>query len=380
MTVVISPVNNKRKIKAFHSLPHQLYQTQAAWRPPLQMDIESIFNPKKNNYFREGECQRFLVLKDNHDVVGRFAVMTHLPSDQVFTPKMGGIGFIEMINDERVAQAMIEYSQRWLRERGYKAMRGPIHFGANFNHWGLLIDGFDQPAVYGVPYHMPYYQTLLEGTGAQKLNDHFHFTRELAQPIPARIIKIAERIKQRQNIVAQAIDLQDLPQAAHWIHQVYQQAWLAENNQQRNGVAPLSYAELFKSIQALKPVLLPELNLVALSQGEPIGFIAVLPDINEFAQQTNGKFYPWHWWKLKRLPHEVSRVRAFVIGVVPEYRHAGVSAVLGVESWLAAIEHYPNLKYYDSGWVANDNLRMLKLNKVHDMQLNRTHRTYQWHF
>ncbi len=380
MALVISPVDNRRKIKAFHQLPHQLYQAQSCWRAPLNMDIESIFNPKKNGYFEQGDCQRFLIYNDQQRVVGRFALMTHPPSDQAFSPPMGGIGFIEMIQDPHVAQAMIDYGRRWLSDKGYHAMRGPINFGANFNHWGLLVDGFHQPAVYGVPYHLPYYQTLLEKTGARKLNDHFHFTRDLSVPLPPRTVRIQQRVKQRRKIVTQAVDLNALPQAAQWIHQVYQQAWLAEDNPQRNGVAPLSYPQLLKSIQALKPVLLPEPNLIAFIDNKPVGFIAVLPDLNEFSAQTKGHFYPWHYWKLKRFRYEVSRVRAFVIGVVPEHRNLGISSLLGVESWLAAVEHYPNLKYYDCGWIADDNLPMLELNQGHDMQLNRTHRTYQWHF
>src|SRR5690625_5507354 len=76
-----------------------------------------------------------------------------------------------MRNDQGVADEIIRFSGEWHKKRGYRAFRGPVNFGENMNYWGLLIENFEEPPVYGMYYHPPYYQELLENTDAEKLED-----------------------------------------------------------------------------------------------------------------------------------------------------------------------------------------------------------------
>src|SRR5699024_9912935 len=93
-------------VDQFHRLPFRLYRDYPNWRPPFRFEIEQIFDPERNDFFQKGECERFLVF-DNSRVVARFAVMNTPDRDKVLEPTMGGIGFIEMENDQELANQLI---------------------------------------------------------------------------------------------------------------------------------------------------------------------------------------------------------------------------------------------------------------------------------
>jgi hypothetical protein len=78
-------------------------------------------------------------------IAARFAVMNHSEKDKVFDPKLGGMGFLEMVDDQDVADGFIAFAKDWHAKRGYKAFRGPVNFGENDSFWGLLVENFDEP-------------------------------------------------------------------------------------------------------------------------------------------------------------------------------------------------------------------------------------------
>ena len=177
MTFDITQVQTDQDIDDFHELPFRIYENYSQWAPAFRFEIENIFDPGHNPFFEKGECERYLV-KDGQQVVGRFAVMNTPARDKVLEPTMGGLGFIEMENNADLAQQIIDFAKDWHSDRGYKAMRGPINFGENDTFWGLLVENYDEPPIYGMFYHPPYYKELLEQTGAKKLDDHWSYKRD----------------------------------------------------------------------------------------------------------------------------------------------------------------------------------------------------------
>ncbi|MDZ7720984.1 MAG: hypothetical protein U5K72_19345 [Balneolaceae bacterium] len=230
-------ITEKKEIDLFHSFPFKIYKNEPNWIPPFRFEIENIFDPEKNSFFEQGECERFLMY-DEDQLVARFAVMNHEERDAAFEPKMGGLGFVELINDQSVADGMIAFAKKWHSDRGYKAFRGPINFGENINFWGLLVENFEESPIYGMFYHAPYYKQLFENTGAEKLDDHWSYKREFDKPLPGRLIRITDRIESRPNVSLRPIDMNNLERDAEYIRGIYNQAWrdqdIAEREEQFN--------------------------------------------------------------------------------------------------------------------------------------------------
>ena len=113
----------------FLQLAVDLNKDDPNWVHPLDKDIEEVFDPEKNKFFRHGKCTRFLLLDERNKPIGRIAVFINEKTAKREDQPTGGIGFFECINDRKAAHKLFDHCKRWLMERGMEAMDGPINFG-----------------------------------------------------------------------------------------------------------------------------------------------------------------------------------------------------------------------------------------------------------
>lgn len=380
MSFSFRKVDNGKDIDAFHELPFRIYRDYPRWAPPFRFEIENIFDPKKNNFFDKGECERFLVM-DGNRVVGRFALMNTPERDEVLEPKMGGMGFIEMENDQSLADSIIEFAKQWHADRGYSAMRGPINFGENDTYWGLLVENFDEPPIYGMFYHPPYYRERLEQTGAQKLDDHWSYKRSFDKPLPERLVKITNRIEARPNVKLRPIDLNNIYRDADYMRQIYNDAWSNQEIQEREEhFTELNRETVRRMVKKLKPIMIANSVLLAFVDGDPASFIVCVPDLNEVSKETGGRLRWWHYPKLLWFKRRARHLRTLVYGTRPKYRKMGLEALVFVRGIQYTKEAAPSLEYLEGAWVSEKNWLMQRSLEALGCHHHKTHRTYKWEF
>ncbi|MBN2733149.1 MAG: hypothetical protein JXR26_12030 [Balneolaceae bacterium] len=380
MSFQFQKVETTDHIDVFHALPFRLYESFPQWAPPFRFEIEQIFDQQKNDFFEDGECERYLVYEGDCPVA-RFAVMNTPQRDKVLEPTMGGMGFIEMENNKILAQAIINFAKEWHHKRGYSAMRGPINFGENDMYWGLLVENFNEPPIYGMFYHPPYYQELLENTGAEKLDDHWSYKRRFDKPLPERMVKITNRIEQKPGVELRPIDMRNIYRDAEYIRQIYNEAWSDQDIQERESeFTMLTQETVEQMVDKLKPVMIPDSVLLAFVDGEPASFIVCVPDLNEVSKETGGRLRWWHYPKLFWFKRRAKHLRTLVFGTRPKYRKMGLEAltfIRGIEYTHAAA---PSLEYLEGAWVSEKNWLMQRSLEALGCHHHKTHRTYKWEF
>ena len=67
-------VKSKESAAEFLNFPKVLFAKDENYIRPLDQDIEDTFNPKKNKFFRFGECERFLFKNEENKTLGKIAV------------------------------------------------------------------------------------------------------------------------------------------------------------------------------------------------------------------------------------------------------------------------------------------------------------------
>src|SRR5690606_14936748 len=122
------------------------YKNDNNYISPLDNDVQAIFDPTRNNFFKHGVCKRWLLFQDNK-VIGRIAAFIDYEKSKTKEAPTGGIGFFESINDKNAAFLLFDTAIDWLKSMDMKMVEGPINFGENDKFWGLLIDGFKQPSL-----------------------------------------------------------------------------------------------------------------------------------------------------------------------------------------------------------------------------------------
>ena len=380
MAYDVELVESAQQIDAFYKLPFQIYEDYPQWAPPFRSEIESIFDANENAFFSKGECERYLI-KNGDEVLGRFAVMNTPERDKVLDPTMGGIGFIEMVEDPKVVETMLAFAKQWHQKRGYNAMRGPINFGENDTYWGLLVENFDEPPIYGMFYHPPYYKELIEDTTAQKLDDHWSYKREFDQPIPERMQRITDRIEQREEVSLRPIDKKNIYRDAEHIRKIYNDAWSNQDITEREEeFTELTQDTVENMINKLKPVLIPESVLIAFVNEEPASFVVCVPDLNEVSKETGGRLRWWHYPKLFWFKRRAKHLRTLVFGTRPKYRKMGLEALTFTRGIQFTKEAAPSLEYLEGAWVSESNWLMQRSLEALGCYHHKTHRTYKWEF
>ncbi|MBS1588324.1 MAG: hypothetical protein JST52_01795 [Bacteroidetes bacterium] len=366
-------VINEQDRKQFLEMPIPIYANDENWIRPLDKDIEEVFDPAKNKFFKQGECKRWLLKDKQGKVLGRIAAFINkkYKNDQ----PTGGIGFFECTNDQNAANFMFDHCKNWLKERGMEAMDGPINFGERDRWWGLQIEGF-QPPLYCMNYNPPYYQQLFESYGFKPYYYQLCYAMEVKTKLQEKFYKRHHEVSQDPNFRFIPIDKKQLNKFAADFAKVYNKAWAGHG-----GGKQIEERAVLKMFKKMKPVLDENITWFTYYKDEPIGIWVNLPDLNQYFRHLNGKF---GWLqKLKFLWLQkfgsCSKFVGLVFGIIPEFQGKGVDSYMIVE---ASQIVQPNSKYsqYEMMWVGDFNPKMVNIAENLGTHCSRKLATYRYLF
>ncbi len=224
----IFEVSNKETVREFITLPIRLYKNEKFWIRPLDKDIESVFDPKRNKTFRNGTCIRWIITGDDGKTIGRIAAFVNKKTTTKDNDQpTGGLGFFECINDQAAANLLFDTGKKWLEEQGMEAMDGPINFGERDKWWGCLVDGFNIEPNYNCNYNFAYYNDLFESYGFQVYFKQFTFGRKVRDPFSDRLMKKGEKIMsdKESGYTFEHLRLKNLDKYTEDFRVVYNKAW-----------------------------------------------------------------------------------------------------------------------------------------------------------
>jgi len=368
--VTIRPVRSKADERRFIGFIYTHYRDSEHWVPPLRMERRKLIDTRKNPFYRHAERELFLAERAGR-VVGRIGAIVNHNHNRHHDDRVGFFGFFESIDDQAVAAALFEAAKGYLRGRGMDAMRGPANPSVN-DEYGLLVEGFDLPPAVMMPYNPPYYAKLLEGCGLRKAKDLYAFRGATQTTLDVPKIKRANEIfKKRSGLTYRSLDMKDFPAEIERIKRIYNRAW-----QGNWGEVPMTDAEFDALAKDLKPVVRPELVIIAeTAEGAVAGFGLSLPDINIALKDNRGGGLLRGLWYLFTRRSKIDLSRILVCGVLPEYRRTGAAGVLFYE--LAARAHALGYRWGEASWILEDNVMMIRAAEAMQSRKDKTYRIYQ---
>jgi GNAT superfamily N-acetyltransferase len=334
--------------------------------------VEALLSRSKNPFFEHADAEYFLAERDGA-VVGRIAAISNRLHNETHGDRVGFFGFFECIDDQTVADALFQAAGDWCRALGHDTLRGPASFSVN-DECGLLVDGFDTPPTLMMPHNPRYYISLIERGGFAKAKDLWVYqggTEEAYVPVPERLARATELIRQRQGITLRPLNMKDFEGEVERIKELYNTAW--EKNW---GFVPMTEHEIDHLAEQFKPVVIPELVPMAEKDGKLIGFGIVLPDLNVvFRSNRSGRLFPVIirlLWALKM--KKIRRARILLLGVVPAYQGKGVDAILYHWIWTKSAEQ--KIYWGEAGWILEDNPAMNAGLEKMTFRVYKTYRLY----
>lgn len=365
-SIEIIKVKTKRNLHAFIEFPLLLYRNDSFYAPQLTRDMKVHFSDK-NPFFKDAGVKFYLAIKDGK-VAGRIASIINHQHIKLHNERAGFFGFFESINDSSVSNALLNTVSDDLKKNGLEIMRGPMNFSTN-EECGFLIDGFDNPPMLMTPYNPPYYNDLMDAAGMVKSKDLYAFIYKVQEEMPEKVYRVAA-LAERRGISVRHIDKKNFMTDMQAFQRLYNSAW-----QGNWGFVPLSDEELAYNAGKLKPIVVPELTLIAEKDGEPVGFLGMVPDYNFVLRRMHGKLNPVSILKALYYSRKSPDLRLLLLGIKAEYRNKGVDALLFTEGFKGIKKgHYKRVEF---SWILEDNIPMIRISEMVGGRLYKKYRIYE---
>lgn len=371
--ITAEEVQNDSQKKEFLEFPARLYKNDKNYIRPRNVDIEEVFSPERNKFFKNGACTRFLFKNGNNETVGKVAVFINGTYQQ--DQPTGGIGFFDCINNQETADFIFDHCKSWLHQKGMEAMDGPINFGERDKFWGLVIEGFIEP-LYGMNYNFPYYKELFENYGFKIYFEQLCFSRPIFAEVSRVFTVMHARHSKNPEISARPMTKAHLGKFAKDFTEIYNKAWAAHGEGKR-----MEESKVMKMFKTMKPIINEHISWFVYENEKPVAMWMNLPDTNQWFKYLNGKFGIWEklkfLWIKKFRKNE--KMIGLVFGVVPEWQRKGLEGYMIWEGTQHLRKH-TDFKVTEMQWIGDFNPKMIKIAENLDTTVTRKLATYRYLF
>ncbi len=373
-------VSTPHQVREFLDLPKRIYAGNRHWVCPLDVDIESRFDPSKNELFADGEAIRWIARDQTGRVVGRIAAFYNRELAVLNEQPTGGCGFFECIDDQALANRLFDAARQWLADRGMEAMDGPVNFGDRDQWWGLLVEGYELQPLYANPYNPPYYKELFENYGFKNyFNQHTYLRNLRAGEFSQSVYDRVKRLEETPGYRFEYIGDRDLEQVADDFRLIYNKAWAMFP-----GVKPIDRDHAQRLMQTIKPIIDRKLIYFAYFNDEPIGFFIMVPDLNRIIGRFNGKLNLINKIRLilmLKFTKKADRVFAIIFGVAPEFHGKGIESGMMYAFEQTISRGEVDYKTLELAWMGDFNPVMMRMVENYCCaQKHKMHTTYRYLF
>lgn len=352
MTLTIIPVTDTCHLEEFIQVPWNIYSNSSCWVPPLRLE-RRLHLSRKNPYFAHARWQGWIARRGN-EPVGRISAQI----DQLYLRQhgrqVGFFGMLEAIDDDEVFARLMVQAESWLKMQGMEAVQGPYNLSIN-HECGLLVEGFDRAPVIMMPYNLPYYATQLEKLNYHKVQDLLAYLLESDTSFPQAVLRLAT--KAAEGIQTRPLRRAHLLQEFELLRTIFNDAW-ADNW----GFVPFTREEFTDLAKTLRHIVPSDFVQIAEIDGEAVGMIAAMPDLNQLLRDLDGRLLPFNWlkllWRWKTAYPDTGRV--MLMGILRRYRHNLIGAAIAYRliGALRAPLLARGIKRVELSWILEDNLRM----------------------
>ncbi len=357
---------------AWLGLPATIHSDDPGWIAPLAIQERRRISPRGNPFFDFGEAELLIAWRGD-TAVGRISAQVNRRHLAHHDDATGHFGFFDCANDPEAARLLVQAAGSYLRERGMRRMVGPLSFSIN-EEVGLLVDGFDTPPAFLMGHTAPWSAALLEQAGLTKEIDLLAY-RLRPSEVPAAVKRLAGLATRSGRVSVRRFDMRNYRSEIETLIDVFNDAW-SDNW----GFVPFARTEIDALISETRFLLRGKYGRFLLLDGEPVGVMLALPDLNEVTKGSKGRLLPTAWmrllgtcwrdsWRTARIP---------LLGLRKRLRgDAAAPAMLAllVAEFLDESRDYA-LDWVELSWVLETNRSMNKLARLAAGAPAKTYRVY----
>lgn len=323
MSVLIKEVSSKKELKGFIAFPEKLYKDCPNWVNALWTDEYQTLLKDKNPAFEFCEAWYFLAVKEN-EVVGRVAAIINHHANRDWNENHMRFGWLDFIDDYEVSTALIGKVESLAKEKGMSAVSGPFGF-SDMDREGLLVSGFENLGSLTTLYNFPYYQEHLEKLNYVKDADWSQLEFEVPDKVPEKFRKYSDIVQKRYGVrILHPKSRRELKYYGRGLLEALNKSFVP-----LYGFTPLNSGQIESYVSQYLPMIKPDLICIILDKHDTVvGFAVTMPNLSNALKKSKGKLFPFGFIHLLRALNNFELVDLLMIGVVPEYHHKGLNAII----------------------------------------------------
>lgn len=372
MALEIRKISTRRELHHFIDFANDLYADCQYYCPPLYFDELNTFDPKKNPALEVCEKQLFMAYRDGK-AVGRIAAIINHRANAHWNNKKVRFGWMDFVDDMEVSHALLDAVKDWGKERGMTIMNGPVGF-TDWDHQGLLIEGYDYLAPLASLYNYAYYQKHLESYGLTKEADWVEYRITTPQGMPEKLGRICDIVKQRYHVRVEKIHSAKELQRKYGLEYM---DLLDEAYQNLYNFQPMTQRQK----EYYRDMYFPMLNLdfvtfVVNENNEIVGVGVGMPDISEALRKCGGRLFPFGWYHILKALHakQIDVFDFLLIGIRPDYQNKGINSVI-IEDWMHYFLQY-KIKHSETTAMLETNNKVLSQMDWFETKQHKRRRAY----
>jgi hypothetical protein len=370
--IEIVPVRTAGELDRFIRVAMRLGAGLPNYVAPLMLERRDALTPKGNPFFEHAEVQLWLAVRSGRDV-GRISAQIDRLNPQT-AEGVGHFGMIAAEDDPAVFAALFAAAEAWLKARGCGTALGPVNLSTN-EEVGLLVEGAATPPMFMMSHDAPYAPARIEGQGYRKAKDLYAYECSVADDLPPALLRRVRR-PPAEGVVLRTVDMKRFDAEVRTLTGILNDAWSGNW-----GFTPTTEAETKALATTLKLVIDPQLTWFADIDGEPAGFMVLLPNINEAIADLKGRLLPFGWarlvWRLKVKGLKTGRVP--LMGVKRKFADSRRGQLLPFQLIDAVAQAARRRGYerYELSWILEDNLPMRRICEAGGARIYKTYRLYE---
>ena len=324
--IVIKEVTTKRELRRFVQFGIDLYKGNNYFCPPIVIDEMNAFSPSGNPALEVCDFVIYMAYRNNK-IVGRIVGIINHRANEVWGVNKCRFGWFECIDDYDVFEALLDAVAEWGRSKGMACLNGPLGF-TDFDHQGLLIEGFDYNAPMASLYTYPYYIAHYERYGLRKEMDWIEFQIRPPKEAPERMRRVAKLVEERYGLhTVKVKSVRELKKRYGYtyfdvIDAAYQKLY---NYQPMTERQKQYYCKMFFPLLNFDFV-----TMVANAKDEIVAVGVGMPSLSEALRKCRGRLFPFGWYHLLKAlrAKKMTDFDLLLIAVRPDYQDKGVNALL----------------------------------------------------
>lgn len=366
----VVPVASGRDLWRFIDVVYSIYRDDPAWIAPLRLE-RRLHLSHHNPFFEHGEWQGWIAWRDGQPV-GRISAQVDRLHRERHGAGTGHFGLLEAVDDADVFAALFDAAESWLRARGTGVVTGPFNLSIN-QECGLLVEGFSRPPVVMMPHGRPWYGPHVEARGYVPARDLLAYWVRTDFTPP----RVMESLLRRYGpaVTLRTLRRDRMAEELEILRDLFNDAWSGNW-----GFVPFTRAE-FAEIGASLKLLVPD-DFVQIAElgGEPVAFIATLPNVNEAAADLGGHLLPFGWakllWRIRRGRVHTGRVP--LMGVRRRFQNSpqGIALAFLVIQAVKQALYRRGIHEVEMSWILDDNKGMRHILELIGSDLYKRYRVY----